>query len=148
MLQADWVEKPGKLHTWMIERGPGAPAPESGHRSGPGSNVEGARGSAVGFALVCGKEYAHALGSKTDFLLYEYLITERVRRSGIGRAALAQIFDQHPGTWSLDVLPGNQPAMGFWSSVLTPYAATQVERVDDEGVTFIRFEFDTAARPQ
>ena len=125
-LQSDWVEKPGQLFTWVVER------------------VDDQGGAVpVGMALVCGKAYCEALGSSTDFWLYEFVITEAERRRGIGRASVALVLDAHDGEWCLDVLPGNAPAMGFWTASLAHLEPRTQRRTDDEGVEFERFVFHT-----
>jgi predicted acetyltransferase len=126
-LQTDWVERPGKLWAWLIEK-------EGGEKGGGEPPL-------AGFALVCGTAYAEALGSPTDYLLYEYFIESSERRSGLGRAALETLLRDRPGTWSLDVLPGNEPAMAFWTASLARYEPEVSVRVDDEGVTFVRHHF-------
>lgn len=126
-LQDDWIEKPDELYAWIIESDDGNSLP-------------------VGFALVCGERYAHALGSPTEYVLYEFLVTGRARRGGIGRSALGLLTDAYPGSWSLDVLPGNQAAMAFWSRVLAPHSPEAQERVDEDGVTFVRHAFEARTR--
>lgn len=125
-LQSDWVEKPGGLFTWIIER--------VDHRGDA---------EIVGMALVCGKVYCEALGSSSDFWMYEFVVTLNARRNGVGRAGVALVLDAHEGEWCLDVLPGNLPAMEFWTSVLSHFEPEKRRRTDDEDVEFVRFEFQT-----
>jgi predicted acetyltransferase len=126
-LQSDWVEKPGGLFTWIIER--------VDHHGDA---------EIVGMALVCGKAYCEALGSSSDFWMYEFVVTLNARRSGVGRAGVALVLDAHEGEWCLDVLPGNLPAMEFWTSVLSHLEPKTRSRTDDEDVEFVRFEFQTS----
>ncbi len=125
-LQSDWVKKPEKLFTWLFHR-----------------RDESGRFVPVGMALVCGRAYTEALGGKGDFWLYEFVISEKERRQGLGQAGLALVLDAHEGEWCLDVLPQNAPAMGFWTAALDHYEPRTFQRTDDEGVEFTRFEFHT-----
>lgn len=134
-LQDVWVRRPGKLYPMLMER--------AGPTMDRAGTAELQRPELIGFALVCGAAYADAMGSATDYLLAEFLVTEKHRRAGTGRHALAQVLNECPGSWALDVLPNNPGAMKFWTRVLAPYAATQKERTGPEGVTFMRFEFHT-----
>ncbi|QDV06067.1 hypothetical protein Poly30_15710 [Planctomycetes bacterium Poly30] len=142
-LQTDWVETPGLLAAWLIERRCDDPRGDDPR----GADSREVNSREVGFALVCGKAYAEALGSPTDFLLYEYFIEESERRRGTGTAALERLFAQHPGSWSLDVLPGNLPAMAFWTAALADRHPVVVERVDEEGVAFLRHTFHVQGSP-
>ena len=127
-LQSDWVEKPGKLFAWVFEQ-----------REHTGEMVT------VGMALVCGKAYTEAIGETTDLWLYEYVITEKHRRTGLGKAALAQVLDAHEGEWCVYVLPDNRPAMGFWKGALAPFNPRTSMTKDDMDVEFKRFVFTTGA---
>lgn len=124
VLQSDWVEKPGKLFTWLIEGTDGE------HEKRP-----------VAMALVCGRDYTEALGGSGDFWMYEFVVAEGVRREGIGRASAELVIESHGGRWCLDVLPGNERAMGFWTEVLARYEPRTARRTDDEDIEFVRFEF-------
>ncbi|MEM8711769.1 MAG: hypothetical protein AAGG01_12515, partial [Planctomycetota bacterium] len=97
----------------------------------------------LAMALVCGGAYTEALGGSGDYWMYEFVVTESVRGEGIGRASAALVLDAHGGRWCLDVLPGNERAMGFWSAILHPHAPRTALRTDEEGIEFVRFEFVT-----
>ena len=126
-LEDDWIRKPGQLFPWLIER-----SPEDAQNK-----------QTLGFALVCGQAYSKAMGSPAEFVLYEFLVTQSERRTGIGRTALDLLFAQHAGSWSLDVLPGNKAAMAFWTAVLARYAPECVDHVAENGVIFARHRFRT-----
>jgi predicted acetyltransferase len=53
-----------------------------------------------------------------DFRLAEFFAAAPFRRSGVGRAAAEAVLGAHDGTWQLEVVDGNEPALRFWRGVL------------------------------
>jgi predicted acetyltransferase len=53
-----------------------------------------------------------------DFKICELYFLPEFRGKGLGKAAFEQIISGQRGTWELEVLHGNKPALAFWQSVL------------------------------
>ena len=51
----------------------------------------------------------------------EFFVMKKYRRSGIGKAAAAKIFDMFPGGWEIAYLNHNEPARRFWKHVIEEY---------------------------
>ncbi len=129
-LQSDWFEKPDKLFPWLfVQRATEEVAGEEDRLD---------EEQIVGFALVGGQHLARAMGSPADYLCFEFYVAQSSRRLGVGRCALGLLFDRYPGTWSIDVLPDNPEAVGFWGSVLAPYRPELSPRVEDDGARLTR----------
>jgi predicted acetyltransferase len=73
----------------------------------------------AGFALV---DRGGWLNNSIDgHMIAEFFILRMYRRSGIGRAAAAQLFDRFPGPWEIASPATNVPAQAFWRSTLQGY---------------------------
>lgn len=97
-----------------------------------------AGGSLAGFAVVGHKPFPH-MSPDRNHKLCEFFVLGSYRRAGIGRAAAALVFDRHPGTWELTVLPTNTGAVAFWRSMLGRYTGGRQEEVQVPGDTIVRF---------
>lgn len=53
----------------------------------------------------------------------EFFVLRRLRRTGVGRDAIMQLWDERPGHWVVRVSEGNPGGLAFWSSVVREYAA-------------------------
>ena len=117
VLQSDWWQKPDDLFPYMLY-------------------VEGAP---VGFCLVMGSRYVAAVGREGDYLIWEMFVDEPHRGSGIAEAGLRAILAARPGRWSVQAMPKNGRAMGFWRKITTrpPFEGTEV--LQDDG--FASFDF-------
>jgi predicted acetyltransferase len=74
-------------------------------------------GAAAGFAWVGGGDFPRKRPDR-DWRLAEFFVAAPFRRRGLGRSAAAQVLDGFAGTWQLEVIDGNEPALAFWRSVL------------------------------
>jgi predicted acetyltransferase len=74
-------------------------------------------GAAAGFAWVGGGDFPHKRSDR-DWRLAEFFVAVPFRRRGIGRAAANGVLDALAGTWQLEVIDGNEPALALWRSVL------------------------------
>lgn len=118
-VDAQWFERPHELWPYLV--------------------LSGASQDVAGFALVCGRRYAEAMGVPgADFYLHEFYIAERHRRRGIGRAAVEALFARHPGTWVVHVLPANRRARAFWAACFGD-GAERSEVIAGDGVSFERY---------
>jgi predicted acetyltransferase len=57
----------------------------------------------------------------TLFRLSEFFVLRKHRRHGFGRRAALALFGQFRGKWQLSVLPGNEPAICFWRTIIDEY---------------------------
>jgi predicted acetyltransferase len=99
-------------------------------------------GIPVGFAIVGSAEpYLEGAGARD---LHEFFVVRRHRRSGLGSALAAQVWDQHPGPWLVRVYQGNRPALPFWRATIdrhTGGAFTEATReVSGRAWSFFTFE--------
>lgn len=123
--EVNWFENPGVLFPWLIE------------------DVDGEGARPVGFALMGNDRLSRAMGSDADFLVFEFHVVEGARRGGVGSGAVAALLKEHCGSWCVDVDPGNELAMGFWTRVLAAFEPDVRERIDkDDGARFLRHTFD------
>ncbi|MEY4578845.1 MAG: hypothetical protein RL701_3548, partial [Pseudomonadota bacterium] len=74
-----------------------------------------------GFVLVTIGSEGHADPNIID--VAEFFVLRRLRRSGVGRAAIQQLWDQRPGRWLVRVSEGNPAGQAFWSKVIRDYTA-------------------------
>jgi len=95
VLQSDWWQKPEDLYPYMIYRD-GAP---------------------VGFCLVMGRRYVAAVGEEGDYLIWEMFVDKPHRGSGVAELAVREILLSKPGRWSVQAMPKNGRAVGFWRRV-------------------------------
>lgn len=72
----------------------------------------------IGFALVAAKPHTP---QQCDFCLYEFFLVAPYRRRGMGSQVALWLFERYAGTWELNVLIKNTPAMSFWRSLLNSY---------------------------
>lgn len=81
-------------------------------------------GQLAGFALL------HRLEDGV-MSIAEFFVLRRYRRAGVGRAAVATLLDRFTGEWEVSVIEGNVGGLGFWGSVLTPYAPSEEQTLQD-----------------
>ena len=74
--------------------------------------------AAAGFAWVGGGDFPRKRPDR-DWRLAEFFVAAPFRRRGIGFAAAARVLDSFVGTWQLEVVDGNEPALAFWRRLLT-----------------------------
>ena len=83
-------------------------------------------GKLAGFVLVRN----HPLeGTETDFVISEFFVMYKYRRSGVGRQAFFQVLDKHKGRWRICMHPENIASMRFWDSVINEYTKGQYELI-------------------
>jgi predicted acetyltransferase len=88
------------------------------------------RGERVGFVLV------RVVKSESVIEMSEFCIQPESRRSGLGRAALAEVWRMFPGIWRLQVHPRNEAAAAFWPRCIAEFASGPVasrEVVEEDG---------------
>lgn len=117
VLDNDWWQKPEDLFPYMIYH----------------------EGAPVGFCLVMGERYVAAVGEEGDYLIWEMFVDELYRGGGVAERALRVILSSNPGRWSVQAMPKNGRAVGFWRRVtlMPPYDG--IEGLNDEG--FATFQF-------
>jgi len=76
----------------------------------------------------------------------EFFVLRRLRRSGIGRAAVHQLWDQRPGHWVVRVSEGNPTGRAFWQSVVRDYSDGKFSQRRTPGRHFPWCVFDFYSR--
>jgi predicted acetyltransferase len=77
------------------------------------------------------------------FQVAEFFVKRKYRRSGIGRAAVTNIWQRFPGQWELQVMNRNASAVQFWERCISQQAKSwKVEEIvaPDGRRQFFRFE--------
>jgi len=100
----------------------------------------------VGFALV--RTVSVVTGSAGVADMAEFFVVRGLRRHGVGRAAAHLLFARFHGTWEVRVIEHYAAARAFWSAIIadaTNGASERTSWVNDEGLRFDVFRFDTAA---
>jgi predicted acetyltransferase len=83
-------------------------------------------GQLAGFAMVrCDVD-----GDVGAWSVSEFFIIRRHRRRGVSREAARQLFQRHPGTWTLSYLHQNAPAARFWPLVVNDLCDGPVGRTE------------------
>jgi predicted acetyltransferase len=93
----------------------------------------------AGFAIVGHRPFPH-MSRDRDHKLCEFFVLAAHRRSGVGLAAASAVFDRHPGSWELTILPTNTVAIAFWRAMLARYASGRQEEVQLPNDTIVWFE--------
>ncbi|HST16823.1 MAG TPA: GNAT family N-acetyltransferase [Gaiellaceae bacterium] len=94
-------------------------------------------GAAAGFAWVGGGDFPRKRPDR-DWRLAEFFVAAPFRRRGIGRAAAAGVLDSFSGSWQLEVIDGNEPALRFWREVLAARGTYEEEPGDGDLVFTFR----------
>ncbi len=102
------------------------------------------RGERVGFALI------REIFDDATIQMSEFYIRPEWRRRGLGRAAVGEIWRRFPGSWELQVHPGNPAAAEFWARCIGEVesgSVTKREVVEADGRR-VQYDFviDPAAR--
>lgn len=79
-----------------------------------------AHGERAGFAFVGEAPFAY-MTPGLDFRLCEFFVLRSLRGRGIGRAAARAVFDRFRGSWEVEEMPRNEPAIRFWARVIGEY---------------------------
>jgi len=69
------------------------------------------------------------------FSIAEFFIMRKYRKSGVGREAAFQIFDQFPGSWQVAEMVENVSAQLFWNKTIAEYTKgnfTEIFRDDEQ----------------
>lgn len=83
-------------------------------------------GNLAGFVLVRN----HPLeDTKTDFVISEFFVMYKYRRSGVGRQAFLQVLDKHKGMWRICLHPKNIASVCFWQKVINEHTKGQFELI-------------------
>lgn len=75
-------------------------------------------GKIAGFAMV--NDYPE-VNEPVDYVMAEFFVMFKYRRSGVGRAAAVALFDRFKGRWQLMRHPANLASVRFWDSVVADY---------------------------
>lgn len=84
------------------------------------------QGRLAGFAQISG-----TAEPGTQRVVDEYFVVRKYRRSGLGAAAAAAIFDRWPGEWRADVRRRNIGAAAFWARAIAAHPRASNVTVDD-----------------
>lgn len=76
-------------------------------------------------------------------VIYDFMILQKYRRHGIGKAAAVMAFDMYQADWKVVQMENNVPAIAFWRKVIGGYTNNQyTERYRDDLKKYIQ-EFST-----
>ncbi len=93
--------------------------------------------AAAGFAWVGGGDFPRKRPDR-DWRLAEFFVAMPFRRRGIGLAAAARVLGAFSGTWQLEVIDGNEPALRFWRRLLSARGPFAEETGDGDTVFLFR----------
>ena len=97
--------------------------------------------SLAGIGLVVSSALAKC---DADKLLHDFFVFRYYRGKGIAQSAATQIFDWFKGSWQLEVLSKNLPALSFWRKVIDAYSDEYKEDAQDsDGEQLIGFTFSS-----
>jgi len=77
-------------------------------------------GHVAGFVLV--QRGSPANPDPDGYDVDEFFVLRRYRRTGVGREAAFQLWNNFPGAWTVRVLENNRGALDFWRGVIAEYA--------------------------
>ncbi|MEJ8547984.1 GNAT family N-acetyltransferase [Brevibacillus borstelensis] len=84
-------------------------------------------GLPVGFILLAGQPYTFP---DTDYSLQEIFLLRNHRRKGLGRQAIRQLFNIHPGKYYVCQLAKNNPALSFFRNLYREFDIPYRDEVD------------------
>jgi predicted acetyltransferase len=95
----------------------------------------------VGFVLI------REIEEESTIEMSEFYIRPASRRSGLGRAALSEVWQRFPGAWRLQVHSRNVAGAAFWSRCIEEFASGDIEvcEVVEEDGRRIQYSFEIAA---
>jgi len=99
-------------------------------------------GRRSGFAMV------REVPSEAVVQMAEFFLAPGVRRRGLGRQAVAEIWRRLPGDWQLQVHVRNEAGIAFWDRCVRASARGEVrvyEVIEDDGRR-LQFDFEIPAR--
>ncbi|NDB86088.1 MAG: GNAT family N-acetyltransferase, partial [Alphaproteobacteria bacterium] len=79
----------------------------------------------------------------------EFFIIAKFQGQGIANQVAKEIWNMHPGTWEVSVIPNNKSALKFWEKAISEFTSStfnkQIKEVayDEHCPRRIIFEFDT-----
>ena len=79
----------------------------------------------AGFVMV--NDYSEIPGRRTDFVMSEFFVMHKYRRSGAGTQAFFGVLDLHKGSWQLKRHPLNIPSVHFWDKAVSEYTNGKYE---------------------
>lgn len=85
-------------------------------------------GHIAGFIMV--NDYPEAPDRKTDFVISEFFVMYKYRRSGVGKQAFFKVLNLHKGTWQLKRHPKNKTSVYFWNKVIAEYTKGNYELIE------------------
>jgi predicted acetyltransferase len=83
-------------------------------------------GRLAGFAQIEG-----AGAADTVRRVAEFFIVRKYRRTGLGTAAAAMVFDRYPGPWQAAVMRRNTGARASWDHAISSHPRLLASQVDD-----------------
>jgi len=81
----------------------------------------------AGFVMVAN---ASGLGDReTDYMISEFFVMHKYRRSGVGKQAFFDVLSKHKGRWQVFYFPENISASNFWERVIKEYTKGHYELI-------------------
>lgn len=68
----------------------------------------------AGFVLVCSPPFTP---DNVDFTIQELFLLKKFRGKHVAEEAVMKVFERHPGTYCVEQLEHNLPAVGFWKKL-------------------------------
>jgi predicted acetyltransferase len=79
----------------------------------------------AGFVLV--KRGSEISGNETVWDMAEFFILRGHRRSGVGTAAVHEVWKRFPGQWEVRVMESNHAASHFWQHAITKFIGKPIQ---------------------
>lgn len=91
---------------------------------------------------------------ETEWNMGEFFILAKFQGKGVGSYVAQALFDKHPGSWEVTVIPENQTALSFWQKTISYYMQEQYQgetkhiRPGQAQPYRVVFTFDTRLKTQ
>ena len=104
-------------------------------------------GKLAGFVLVRRVSELQRDGDAYD--MAEFFVLRGYRRRGIGSALAERVWLRYPGWWQVRVMANNAAAFRFWAAAIESFTgkALDFESLENDGIQWRRFTFNTASNP-
>ena len=85
----------------------------------------------IGFLLMGSGELAL---EGCEYIIYDFFVLRKYRRTGMGTEAMKMVFDQYPGKYCVSDLVCNVSAVSFWRKLIARYAKAGTQQIEEEFV--------------
>lgn len=103
-----------------------------------------AEGAIAGFVVVLFENMD--IDPDPTHVIYDFMILQKYRRSGVGRKAAIQAFNRYKANWLVTQMDNNLPAISFWRSVIDAFTEGNfTEKYNGERKKYVQ-QFSTKIR--